>query len=138
MLMEVYQDPSIPRADKINDILDYVFGRFPGQGTRERNRDVLRLLMKKLNDIASLDQAQRIDAISQSNIGLTISDQANIIPDVPDTSAPWQWSPMMDVAGGPGSYASAPSVHDWTPAPSTYAMSESSQNSYGAMTWSSV
>ena len=137
MLMEVYRDPDIPRADRINAILDYVFGRFPGQGSRERNRDVLRLLMKRLNDITSLDQAQYTNTNPQPYIGPTLIDEPNIIPDMAETYVPWQWSPMTDLAGGPGSYASAPNFHNWTSIPSTKCMSEDSQNSYGAITWSS-
>ena len=47
LLLEVYENPKMPRADRIGVVLDHIYGP-PSVSTRERNRDILRALAKYL------------------------------------------------------------------------------------------
>ena len=47
LLLEVYENPKMPRADRIGVVLDHIYGP-PSISTRERNRDILRALTKHL------------------------------------------------------------------------------------------
>ena len=60
LLLEVYEKPKMPRADRIGVVLDHIYGP-PSVSSRERNRDILRALSKHLQrhpDVRKLQPLQ--------------------------------------------------------------------------------
>ena len=49
LLIEVYRNPQMQRADRVEAVLDHVFGA-PNVSSRERNREILRILATKLDE----------------------------------------------------------------------------------------
>ncbi|KAL6720033.1 hypothetical protein ACLMJK_001954 [Lecanora helva] len=96
LLMEIYRNPNLPRAERINAILDYAFGRSPGLNSREKNRDTLRLLLRKLQEDEQHQAVNYADARREpsmeafpttANIGFSHGESAAV---------PWSWQTIED------------------------------------------
>lgn len=149
LLTEVYRNPYVAYADRINAILDFVFGRAPGLTTIERNRDILRLLAEQfslytqLRGVKTVDvppeQRQRLSPNKTTSTTATAnantSNMARVAPSpqpVEDYQALYDWQPAMNFEMNPMPYFAAPDMSDWENI-STY--QSGSENSVGGESW---
>ena len=67
----------MPRADRIRAVLDHVFGA-PSVSSRERNRDVLRILAAKLDEYLNIRKVENAESAVHS---LPIDMASGLAPD---------------------------------------------------------
>ena len=96
MLMEVYRNPGIPQAHRINVVLDHVYGNALGLTSEQRNRNTLQLLLHKIDESEQLRTTSQTPSIAfSSDVGtMTSSDNFPLYD-------PWGSQPMMDFECGP-------------------------------------
>ena len=80
----------MPYADRINGVLDHIFGRAPGVTSIERNRDILRLLAGKLRCM------QQTQSIAVSDMGIVQGSESRhgeqVVPSLSSLSDNSQWT----------------------------------------------
>ena len=104
MLMEIYRDPNLPHADRISAIIDHVFERPPAPNSRERNRDILRLLLEKLEWHPQTQQQPDYGYASDASSEMSGSTYAMAVSNANEIHVPWQWQQSTHVEGGPVQY----------------------------------
>lgn len=117
LLMVVHRDPYNINAGCINYVLNHVFGVAPNSTSQERSRNLLQLLLKKLN---KMTQPRKIETSLQ-----TVSDNGSSSPNdysslarTPEDGQPWNhWQPEMTYRHG-YTHSLPPLSHDmWWPIP---------------------
>ena len=91
--MEVHRDPSSPYANRINRVLDHVFGAAPNLGSRERSRHLLQLLFEEVNKMMQLRKV-KIPQLAVSENGSCSPNDHSSMAITPEDGQPWsQWQP---------------------------------------------
>ena len=114
--MEIYRDPITLHADRINHVLDHVFGASPHLSAKERSRNILQLLADELNKMAQYRKINHAQ-LTASDTGSSSGDDRPGMIKQEDTEQWTQWQP--DMMYGPGYRPEIPAVSDdvWWPIP---------------------
>lgn len=116
LLMEIYRNPSTLHADRINLVLDHIFGATPNLSSKERSRNILQLLAEELNKMAQLRKVNN-SQLTASDTGSSSGDDRSGMVKLEDNQQWTQWQPEMIY--GHGYRHDLPPVSDdvWWPIP---------------------
>lgn len=93
LLMVVYRDPVGPHADRINRVLDHVFGVTPHVGSRERSRNLLQLLVEEINKVTPMRKVKTSQLAMSDNGSSSPNDLSGMVTTPEDTQHWSQWRP---------------------------------------------
>ena len=99
MLMEIYHNPGIAQAGRINAVLDHVYGNSQGTTNEQRNRSTLQLLLEKLDGYErQMNSSQMPDMSFNLDVGaMTPSESFPIYdPWAPQPTIGFGWGPLMN------------------------------------------
>ena len=100
LLMEVQEAPEFKEADRIHEILDYVFGKAYGITLWQRSRDILGLVNRRLEIfLHDRDIPKRRPVIEGTDVDRTtgISQADPGTTDVADDTTIWSVDPLFAV-----------------------------------------
>ena len=120
--MEIYRNPLNPYADRINLVLDHVFGNGPNMGSRERSRNLLQLLVDEFDKLMQLRKVKVPQLAVSENGSSSPNDHAGMVS-TPEDGQQWnQWQP--EVMYGHRYGRDLPPVSDsmWWPMPVPHGM----------------
>ena len=123
LLLEVYQNPKMPRADRIGLVLDHIYGP-PSVSTRERNRDILRALAKYLQRHLDLHQMQPLPLPAQSSAANSVIDSPLNFGMMDPSQRINDWQAEMGYDQNYGQDVIPSAVGDWWNYPAQYALPE--------------
>ena len=115
--MEIYRNPLTPYADRINRVLDHVFGTTPSIDSRERSRNLLQLIVDEFDRLIQVRKV-KIPQLAISDNGSTSSNDHSGMVSTPEDNQLWdQWQP--EAIYGPSSRRDLPPLTDgmWWPIP---------------------
>ena len=91
--MEVYRNPYGPHADRIDSVLDHVFGSSPHLSSRERSRSLLQLLVEGFDKMTQMRKAKNLQLTVSDNGSSSPNDPSNFA-NTPEDGQPWTpWQP---------------------------------------------
>ena len=117
LLMEVHRDPLSPYANRINRVLDHVFGVYPNVSSRERSRYLLQLLAEEFNKMMQLRKV-KVPQLALSDNGSNSPSDHTGMATTPEDGQTWHhWQP--EPTYGHGYRRDLPPVSDsmWWPLP---------------------
>ncbi len=88
LLMEVYRDPFSPPGERINRVLDHIFGANPSLSPRDRSRKLLQLLAEELNKMTPSCRVRNPQLTVSENGSSSPSDRSGMVR-TPEDSGPW-------------------------------------------------
>ena len=116
--MEIHRDPLTSYSERINQVLDHVFGATSNMDSRERSRSLLQLLVDEFDKMIQLRKV-KIPQLAISDNGSTASsnDHSGMVS-TPEDGQQWnQW--QSEAVYGPTYRRDLPPVSDgmWWPTP---------------------
>lgn len=132
--MEIYREPDVTERDRINGVLDFVFGKPSEQSSIERNRDTLRLLAEECSHYMARRNVKSADNIPLENPNATRNTDymipalqngnqstAHNVPPPNQTIDEYQgsfdWQPSLDFENNSDQFLAAPDMSNWTDPP---------------------
>lgn len=91
--MEVHRDPFGPHANRINMVLDHVFGATPNLCNRDRSRKLLELLAEEFNKMTPMRKIKTAQSAMSDNGSSSPNDLSGMV-NTPEDGQHWnQWRP---------------------------------------------
>lgn len=101
--MEIHRDPYSPHADRINRILDHVFGITPSLNNRDRSRNLLQLLAEELDKMTQHRTVKIEPQPTASDTGSSSPNERSGMLKTPEDGQPWNhWQPEVMYRHGYG------------------------------------
>ena len=117
LLMEVQREPFGPHAERINRVLDHVFGATPMLGSRERSRSILKLLADEFDKMVQLRKIKNSQLTVSDNGSSSPNDHVGVVR-TPDEGQQWNhWQPEVMYGQGYKQDLTAVSDDVWWPIP---------------------
>ena len=123
LLLEVYQNPKMPRADRIGAVLDHIYGP-PSVSTRERNRDILRALAKYFQRHLDLRKMQPLQLPAESSDAHSVMDSPLSFGMMDPNQRINDWQAEMGYGQHYGQHVIPSTVEDWWSYPAQYTIPE--------------
>ena len=123
LLLEVYQNPKMPRADRIGVVLDHIYGP-PSISTRERNRDILRALAEYLQRHLDLRKRQPLHLPAESSAANSAMDSPLSFGMMDPSQRINDWQAEMGYNQNYGQDVIPSAIGDWWDYPAQYSLPE--------------
>lgn len=131
--MEIYREPDITGRDRINGVLDFVFGKSLEQSSIERNRDTLRLLAEECGNYMARRNVKSADNVPLETPNSTLKtvytepalqpgndlNPQNVKPpsQVDEFQGSFDWQPTLNFENNSDQVFAASDMSDWTGLP---------------------
>ena len=117
LLMETYRNPRNPHADRINRVLDHVFGVTPTMSSTERSRNLLQLLVDEIDKLMQFRKVKIPQLAASENGSSSPNDHSGMVS-TPEDGQWTQWQ-QPEPMYGHGYRRDLPPVSDssWWPIP---------------------
>ena len=93
--MEVHRDPYGPYADRINHVLDHVFGMIPNLSSDERSKTYLQLLAEEFNKMTQRRKIRNSQLSVSDNGSSSPNDHLSMVKTPEDGQHYNQWHPEV-------------------------------------------
>ena len=123
LLLEAYQNPRMPLADRIEVVLDHIYG-LPSVSTRERNGDILRVLAKYLQRYVDLGRVQPLQLPAESSTANSVVDSPLSFGMMDPSQRINDWQAGMGYEQNYGQAVTPSTVGDWWNYPAQYTIPE--------------